>query len=733
MAKKIIISFASNLMVGQILGYNIKVNNQNIAYNLLGNNVFNVGFSNNNSTASNVKIRSTADETLNELFLVLNTYWDANGVTYSLVGNTIEVKVFSENATVESVINPVSIIVFIIDVVINSEPTLFYFMEYSDPLNVPYRVNIYKKNNNIAPRLIYGYATLEAGSVKDNLDPIRGSGLTLNLEATLELNLEDLYSEDENEFTVQFYRNNQLLFNGFIKPDGVFQSFVNDRWVVNLDCVDGLGILKDLAFVKPNGLQFIGKQSALEIIYNCLIRTNISMDLNTSVNIYYEGLNPLVTLDPLTEIYLSVSRFVKTDKETIMNCQEVLISILTLFKASITQLNGEWYIYRSNELSVNPIVQFRKYSKKNNLFIGVNSRDLRKNLGSQINGKYPHHANSNQQIEIKGSVSAFRVNYKYGFEKGLFLNSDLRYTGNTKQNINYLNFIEGDLTKVFVDSEANSGLRFLIFQSNNDNAVVLTSNNIPLLINETIKFEFALSVIGASAGILRFKIRLANFLMNKEGDWVNIDNDNTMLTTRGESFGSIQSNPLPVSGNLFFEIFSPRNFAQGLSNMTVTKLDIINTTNLNNGAQGEFHTVQRQNRVSSIAKETEEIFNGDSPSIVYEGAIFKADKITPTSKWFRKSKVESKPILQILGEDVLRMSQKPAKVFSGDVYGYIPYLSVVTIDSLEGSFMAIEHSFDSKANITKCKFLQIMHDELTDLNYKLTFDYGNVNKVTIVS
>jgi hypothetical protein len=733
MAKKIIISFASNLTVGQTLGYNIKVNNQNIAYNLLGNNVFNIGFSNNNSIASNVKIRSTADETLNELFLVLNTYWGANGITYSLVGNTIEVKVFSENATIESVINPVSIIVSIVEIVINSEPTLFYFMEYSDPLNVPYRVNIYKKNNNLAPRLIHGYATLEAGSVKDNLDPIRGSGLTLNLEATLELNLEDLYSEDENEFTVQFYRNNQLLFNGFIKPDGVFQSFVNDRWVISLDCVDGLGILKDLAFVKPNGLQFIGKQSALEIIYNCLIRTNISMDLNTSVNIYYEGLSPSTILDPLTEIYLSVSRFVKTDKETIMNCQEVLISILTLFKASITQLNGEWYIYRSNELSVNPIVQFRKYSKKNNLFIGVNSRDLRKNLGSHINGKYPHHANSNQQIEIKGSVSAFRVNYKYGFEKGLFLNSDLRYTGNTKQNINYLNFIEGDLTKVVVDSSVNNGLRFLLFPSNNDNLVVLTSENIPFLINENLKFQYSFTISGDTQGYLRFKVRIGNLFLNFNGEWVTVDNQDTMLTT-SSNFGFIQSQPLPVSGNLFFEVYSPRNyFFTGPSTMIISSLDIINTTNTNNGAQGEFHTVQRQNRPSSIAKETEEIFNGDSPSIIYEGAIFKADKITPTSKWFRKSKVESKPILQILGEDVLRMSQKPAKVFSGDVYGYIPYLSVVNIDSLEGSFMAIEHSFDSKANITKCKFLQIMHDELTDLNYKLTFDYGNVNKVTIVS
>jgi hypothetical protein len=80
------------------------------------------------------------------------------------------------------------------------------------------------------------------------------------------------------------------------------------------------------------------------------------MDLNIGVDIIYDGM--LENENVFENTYLNVDRFVKNDGETIMNCQEVLISILSIFNAQICQQNGEWFVYRSFDLMSNrPIVK----------------------------------------------------------------------------------------------------------------------------------------------------------------------------------------------------------------------------------------------------------------------------------------------------------------------------------------------------------------------------------------
>ena len=53
---------------------------------------------------------------------------------------------------------------------------------------------------------------------------------------------------------------------------------------------------------------------------------------------------------------------------------------------------------------------------------------------------------------------------------------------------------------------------------------------------------------------------------------------------------------------------------------------------------------------SSITKENQKVFNGDSRNI-FIGAIYKSDKTTPTTQWTRKNRFETKPLLKISAED----------------------------------------------------------------------------------
>ena len=148
--------------------------------------------------------------------------------------------------------------------------------------------------------------------------------------------------------------------------------------------------------------------------------------------------------------------------------------------------------------------------------------------------------------------------------------------------------------------------------------------------------------------------------------------------------------------------------------------------------KGENHTFQRKLKPSSKIKDVKEVYNGDNPSDLYVGAIYKADEINTTELWTRFGASETKPLLQIMGEERMKMYSKPLQVYKGDVYGYFNYLSLVTINGLTGKFMPTTYSYNALSNITSLELMEVLNtDILSDVDYQFTRDYGNVVEPTI--
>jgi len=749
--RKILIEFTANPTVGNAFSYDITIDEIPFLYPNAYTTLNLDYVSGNNVDYTSIGLKPTLSETIDATLNFLVQFYYSSNISYSRVDNTIEIILNFENAVV-TYPEDANENILISDDAFNPSLSykLKYLIDWADMEQVPYSVRIYQKNYTGASTNVSGYGVLKYGSVKDNLEAIRGNGLELNLNASTDLTLEDLYTEEENSFAVKMYRRNKLLFDGYLKPDGVYQSFVQDQWIMNLTCVDGLGLLKDLAFVQSNGLHWVGKQKAIDVIYNCLKRTGLQMNINTSVNIYYEGLTPTDTLDPLNETYVSVDRFVKDDNDTIMDCNNVLSSVLNLFNAVISQIEGQWYIYRPNELYENSIVKFRQYSETDNSYIKLNTKNLEFNLGSQINNFYPHHAGGNQQIEIKGSVSAARINYKYGFFKSIAPNKNLIHNG-----YDYPGYTIVSPLDVVLDPLSNQGIIIEPVVSDVVYPVIFYSNPIAFDINTVLDikinarqtifddfYDVVREIYDPGYFNLKYQIKLDTsgtdyylFFNGTNYEWSTTVNDIRLVMERVLNL-SINLPALPVSGSIIISVYKPqKSFNEVASNVLINLIDIINKNNSDSitGAIGEFHTVQRQDRPSSISTDTTQISNGDSPTLLYEGAIFKNNETDATTSWSRRDKVENKPILRISAEDILRIRQKPQKVFTGDIYGYMSYLSVISIDNLEGKFLPIEWSFDALRNTTTVKLLQFFGDELNDIDYKFTLDYGNTVKPTITS
>jgi hypothetical protein len=621
---------------------------------------------------------------------------------------------------------------------------LKYFFEYRDDVNHLHRCEISNTAFVGTATEIAGKCIIEHPEVSDPLEAIRGLGMRIELEADLNLTLEDLFTDEERSYSVTHQVESVFLFTGFLKPDGVFQDFVNDKWVISLDCVDGLGLLENLSYVQSDGFPYLGKQKEIEIIANCLKRTGIQQNINTAINIFYTGFeldtdpgNRLDPIDVLRAVRLNSERFYKDDeKDTIMQCDEVLRSVLEKYCACITQQNGEWYIFRPSEVFSNATTTFYRYNFNGALLVpNTKTINLAKTIGSQIDNVYPHHVNANQRIEIEGSLGAYRINYKYGLVNSFFANTSLDHNGTVISDFTILSAPNIDLDP--------SGAGFIINRaSNTKSAVVELIDDINVAVTDSLSFDIDIlstQNLDASYGVIRVTLfdGTTTYYLAKSGEWRTTETLMFFGASASKIRHTVKSQTYPVDGVVRFRVYTDSFFAETDSNtfsgdyQDVTYSGIRLYPNETSNILGEFHTVQRNDRPSSLIKDVKEIFNGDNAEDGYVGAIYKNDSITPTTTWNRVGKAETKPILQIMAEDTLRISANPSRVFSGDIYGYMPYLSAVTISGVTGLFMPLAYSYDTKSNIISLKLRQIFGAELADIDYELTFDYGKTVKPTI--
>lgn len=611
---------------------------------------------------------------------------------------------------------------------------LFYLLEFNDSVGVFNRTEIYKYADlPVIPIQLEGAeepVTFEAPDATDVLQPLNGSSLTLRLIATSDFTLSDLFGEDETEYKVIHKRNGEAIFTGFIIPDGAHQDFVHDVWEVQLDCVDGLGLLKNKGFVVDGtGDRFTGKMSMLDVIKFCLLRTRLEMPINTSVNVFYDGLltNPSINptfIDPLANAYINVERFYKDDGETPMTCDEVLKSVLDEFRACIRQRRGEWYIIKLNELALNTTTTFKRYT-----YLGVrngeSSINLNQIIGADIGGYLPHHAFENQQLWVERAYKKLTINYKFGVVTSISQNGNFTEWSSDTQPVGWTK-----VGGVSVNRDSEGARITSVFNANQ----YIESDGIPVGAGDDLGFRIGWR-LGSNPPDYKtytFMIYVGGWSLQRtpnsgELSWVNSLQRIRVITTARSYIIEGGLPPLPVAGTLKYRLYANEE-----SYFLVWKEASFLLPEQNNlDIKGEFHTVTQTGNYSTVPDNVV-VYNGDGVSSIYVGTIYKNDQTTPTSAWFRFQRPpESKPLLQIAAEDTLRMFQRPRQKFTGGFFGFFDYLSVVEIVGLTGRFIPTGMVFNFKSNSGDVTLKEIIGTELEGITYELSDDYGNAIKPVI--
>lgn len=621
---------------------------------------------------------------------------------------------------------------------------------------------------------VNGSCSLEYPDVK-TMDVVRGSQLSISLEESLTdtwfQRLVDTVGDKKLKVTLD--KNASRFWNGWIKPDGIIRSFVTDRWITNITAIDGIGLLENISFLDENGDPYTGLQNELDLTIRALELSGLDINVRYFVfNLYYtvDSNDPINLHQALRFSYVNADRFVKDDQEnSVFTAKEVLEACLKKYGAFICQYDNRFNVVRVIDFYNTDATKSYIDYEINGSFIGGNSIDMRKSLGSQIDGFSPHHANGNQQIAFKSALGAYKVIYTYGFVKSILENPTLIWdsetnidewtysdindfdvqlqTDGTYRGILLSNELEG-LPLVPIVTELEEALESDISTSNE----VASTELIEVEINGTITHKSAryllycrIEMIGESG---------VTYYLNTSGEWTLSEAVIRMVDSTNDAFYNalpatyppktftfstkIEANTIPEDGNIKV-IFYKGIYDTGLfNNQTLAQVDITNVSV--RGAQGNFngesHTCKRVANATASVDLEDKVFSGDNASDIYIGAI-EDENENLTRLWAKDygSGIDAtiiKPVLEWLAQDRLTISGGNSTIFSGGVYGYLDYLSQLTINNVDGIFMTVGYNYDIRSGLIDAKHERIFNEDISnDVLYEFNYEDANVVKPSI--
>jgi hypothetical protein len=210
-------------------------------------------------------------------------------------------------------------------------------IEYNDINDVLTRINIYQDGYSGSADVRYANAgmSIEWGDQGSDAPPlIYGSSCTVYFDAEFDYEFSFIYEADARQHLMSVEKAGAAFWTGFIDPDGWSEPLVATPYPVSLTAYDGLGFLKDTAFVDTLGDYYTGYKTIFEILEICLLKTGLSLNINSSID-WIESSQTAGT--DLLKVHKK-----GCDQFAGLSCYEVIEELLR--NCRILQRLGQWWI-----------------------------------------------------------------------------------------------------------------------------------------------------------------------------------------------------------------------------------------------------------------------------------------------------------------------------------------------------------------------------------------------------
>jgi len=232
-------------------------------------------------------------------------------------------------------------------------------LKFDDPRNTPLELRIFERDwqggvtatiGTEAPVMHYWDDGDPTGK---SLTDIAGSGLDFNVYTTVAQEFVDTATRDDRSHRVDYYRNGNLEFRGYLNPGLYREKMLGPGQPVTLTATCGLAQLSDTKWVNHLRERQEARTNMLSVVLKCLSFCDLNLPVWCGLNLRDKLM--AASADPLAEAYIHRNVFHKKDgkviaDEDIIDCRTVLAGVLRGFNAHLTQAAGCWKIISLSEV-----------------------------------------------------------------------------------------------------------------------------------------------------------------------------------------------------------------------------------------------------------------------------------------------------------------------------------------------------------------------------------------------
>lgn len=322
---------------------------------------------------------------------------------------------------------------------------------------------------------------------------------------------------------------NECAWSGMIAADAYEEPYMPAPYDVSFVFYDGLGKLKEIDLLNPQGDSFTGIKSQIQVVAIILAKTGLRLPINVAIDLFESKMNVSEGFTPLEQAFVNMDAFLKADGQP-MDCYTSLEMLLTPYCAQVYQRDNEWWIVEvdiNRTDSVNrsyDYYQFNEYGTKDSTKRTVTQ--LIEHTAADASTRI-RFVNASQHMTVKPAYKQITIEQTTGVQTTLNRNSKFADSGEDGQGFAYWTDETGLLSAKTVQ-EANSLVTQAYFEGDGLNtsftklfeaeSVVVVVGAKGARIQVSINSRIVCGTSSAECK-MRFKVSLGGYYLNSLGKW----------------------------------------------------------------------------------------------------------------------------------------------------------------------------------------------------------------------
>lgn len=321
-----------------------------------------------------------------------------------------------------------------------------YVIQFKSIDNVAWQCDIETASYTGAPIAVRGVSeqAVEIDYDGDNADdpynPFIKSTMTLNFYNQSQVDVNELQQAGDKDFIAKLFRNGQLEWAGFLKPEDAQQPLLTPPTTINISFICGLAMLDDIPYIHTDLMGTTGSLSRCPMNY---IRNILFQSANLGIMLPIRWTNQLqctafsgdffagsVLWSPFNEgFYTYQQGATGTDQGPLQTCGYILRGFLQATQCRMYQSKGKWIIRRVNDVIAGSILYKEIAATLGVMTVQSGSQNLSKRIGRS---GY-RFINENGVITVVQGLKSFKTTYAANIRSNILPNGnfDILKTGLT--------------------------------------------------------------------------------------------------------------------------------------------------------------------------------------------------------------------------------------------------------------------------------------------------------------